>query len=165
MPNILHTQKLVPLNQEQRFAMFVERNRTIKKIFESKLGDIHTRQKNYSNYCYMMFVMDAIQALDRSSQVIFYHHLKRIDIKATCTVTSLSVESIDRICEVKSKEWLEQVQQFDYASVNDRMHETKTFVNDLLNCSLTDVEIIKNYQIDIGSIKILRIAAKIFFKK
>lgn len=164
MLNVLNIQKLVPLNQDQRFAMFVERNLTIKKVFEAKLGQIRGRQKDYKKYCCLMFALDAIQALDRSSQVIYYHQMKRVDIKATCTITSLSEESIDRICVQKTNEWLEMVETFDYASINGRMAETQSFVRDVLYNKLSDVELINKYQIDIGVTKILRRLTEAIFR-
>ncbi|MGG2085359.1 hypothetical protein [Lysinibacillus pakistanensis] len=166
MSSILRQPNFISTTQDQRFTMFYDNIIELKGLFYGKVGSVHINQMDYKRYCFMMFVRDLIQSLDRSSQIIFYHMMKKMDIRATVTVTSLNESKIDQSLRCINNAAHELLETFNYEDIQECFWRSKSLVDDLIySYDKSDAEIVAYYGEEVAVIKILRLMSKFIFEK
>lgn len=146
--------------------MFMESILEAKKQFEERIARVETEYDEFEKYAFLMYAREYIVSLDRSSQVIFYHTMKNIDIKVTSIITSLSEEKICQVLRFMKRSAFARLESFNYeGSVRDYW-EIKSFVDDLIySYDRSDAEIVKIYDEEVSVVKILRHLSRRLFNK
>lgn len=166
LSNVLRQNKPEVITQGQRFANFVKSLRDLNEQFYNRIARIDSTYPDLEKYAFLLFMRDHIDSLDRSSQIIFYHVMKNIDIKATTIITSLSEEKINQVLIFMEKSAYVRLESFDYEAPVKDYWELKAFIDDLVySYDKSDADIVKIYGESTAVIKILRHLSKKVFNK
>lgn len=157
MSNILYQFNSLLLKSSRRDALLNELKK-LKYLLCSKASRI-IASKDFQECAFLSFIRELVLSLDRSSQIIFYHVLKDIDLKATRTITSLSEEKITLSLDLMIEYFYEKLASFDYNIALKEYGVTRTFVTDVRQPK-TDAEIFRIYKVEVPVIKILRTLIK-----
>lgn len=165
MSNVLRQLK-PEIISEQRFAMLMKSIREVRKQFNQNIAHIKTELKDFEKYAFIMYAREHLESLDRSSQVIFYHTIKNIDVKATSIVTSLSEEKIYQVLCFMERTARAQLETFDYEDAVNNYWQIKALADDLIySYDKSDAEIVQIYNEEVAVVKILRYLCKNIFNK
>jgi len=92
--------------------------------------------------------------------------MKKMDIRATVTVTSLNEAKIDQSLRCINNAAHELLETFNYEDIQECFWRSKSLVDDLIySYDKSDAEIVAYYGEEVAVIKILRLMSKFIYEK
>lgn len=109
-------------------------------------------KKYYPYYVYLL--KEYLSTLDRTSQIVCFHHFKGIPKRITSSLLGISLQQIDAIIKSSRRNLLKFIKQCKlYMSSDDACN---IFYNMLINSNIDDDEIADMFREEIGVIKVAR---------